>query len=404
MPQPEALPAQYWLRAGHVTLESGIAANGCVRIAHGRIQRIATRTDDDAPCFDFGDALLAPGFVDLHIHGREGCDVMDATRTSLETISRSLAAHGVTGFLGTTVTSDWGSTLAAFRCLGKAWREGLSGAQLLGAYSEGLFFANRHKGAHNEQFFLPLEQHYFEQIIAAADGALKVLALAAELEHAEPSIRWLRAHGIRVMLGHTDASFDQASAALAAGACGGVHVFNGMRGIHHRDPGCTGAVLMHERAMVEVIADGVHLHPQILKLIQRLKPLEQITLISDCINAGGLPDGQYRLGKLDVVVRDGVSRTLHGSLAGSTLTLEQAVRNMTRLAGSTLHEAITMASLNPARFLDLADELGSISEGKRASLTVLDPQGEVIATLVDGRCVFQREVILPEHSSSLHHG
>ncbi len=391
----ETLPTHYWLRVGHVALETGITGNTCVRVADGRIQRLAAHADDAAPCFDFGDALLSPGFIDLHIHGREGCDVMDATRDSLETISRSLAAHGVTGFLGTTVTSDWDSTLAAFRCLGQIWREGLSGtqlpgAQLLGAYSEGLFFANRHKGAHNENYFLPLEQRYFEQIIAAADGALKVLALAPELEHAESIIRWLRAQGIRVMLGHTDASFDQARAALAAGACGGVHVFNGMRGIHHRDPGCTGAVLMDDKAMVEVIADGVHLHPQILKLVQRLKPLDQISLISDCINAGGLPDGQYTLGKLDVLVRDGVSRTLNGSLAGSTLTLERAVRNMTRLAGSSLHEAITMASLNPARFLGLDNELGSIAAGKRASLTVLDAQGDVVATLVDGRCVYSR--------------
>lgn len=278
--------------------------------------------------------------------------------------------------------------MAALNTLGVARKQGLGGAEILGAYSEGLFFAHRHKGAHNEEYFLPLKTETLDALIAAADGSLKSLALAPELDHADEFIAYLKGKGVRVMLGHTDADYEQTLHALRAGACGGVHVFNGMRGIHHRDPGCTGAVLMHPEAMVEVIADGVHVHPTILQMIVRLKGPERTALVSDCINAGGLPDGRYRLGKLDVVVDHGISRTLTGSLAGSTLTLDQAVANMTRLAGIELRHAINMASLVPARFLALDERLGSIAAGKLASMAVLDEVLAVQATWVRGRLIY----------------
>jgi len=193
------------------------------------------------------------------------------------------------------------------------------------------------------------------------------------------------------MLGHTNADHQQTCDALHAGACGGVHVFNGMKGIHHRDPGTAGAVLLDKDAYVEVIADGIHLHPAILEMIYRLKGSNKMGLISDCIVAGGLSDGIYRLGMLDVNVVDGVARTESGSLAGSTLTLEKAILNLITMAKIPPLEAVHMASLIPAEFLGVEASLGSIAVGKRACLTVVDNDYQVQATLVDGQLVYSKD-------------
>jgi N-acetylglucosamine-6-phosphate deacetylase len=382
-----SLSNQYYLRAKQVFTENGIEDNTHILIKNGVISSINEPRIESIPIYDLGSYNLLPGFLDLHIHGREGCDIMDATRDSIETISTSLAKHGVVGFLGTTVTSTWDNTLAAFKSIGEAYKNQPSGALVLGAYNEGLFFTEDHKGAHDEKYFLPLTKKNIDDIIIAADGALKVVALAPELPGSEEIINHLASKGIKPMLGHTNANYQQTCDALHSGACGGVHVFNGMSGIHHRDPGCAGAVLIDENAYVEVIADGVHLHPAILKLIYRMKGPNNMGLISDCIVAGGMKDGTYKLGMLDVKVLDGVARTDSGSLAGSTLTLEKAIVNLITLAEIPPLEAVHMASLIPAKLLGLSDSLGSIAINKRACLTVVDDNFKVHATIIDGRLV-----------------
>lgn len=383
-----SLPTRYYLKAAKIFAEHGILNNHYLLVENGNIAALESTPSQDAAIIDLGDLQLIPGMLDLHIHGREGCDIMDANTASINTISRSLVKHGVVGFLGTTVTSTWQNTLDAFRCLGESYHHQPDGALLLGAYNEGLFFTNDHKGAHDEAYFLPLSQTNLDAIIEAAQGALKVVALAPELENSSEMIRYLKQKGIRTMLGHTGANYQQACDALHAGACGGVHVFNGMSGIHHREPGCAGAVLLEKDAYVEVIADGVHLHPAILQLIYRLKGAEQMGLISDCINAGGLNDGQYRLGMLDVNVNNGIARTTGGALAGSTLTLEKAVANLIKLADIPPLDGVHAASLRPAQFLGIDDQLGSIKIGKRACLAVTDQAFNVQATFIDGQAVF----------------
>jgi len=382
--------SDFYIAAGQIFLEDRIATDRYVRIRDGIIAGFSQHPERNIPVLEFPDKKLVPGFIDLHIHGRDGCDVMDAKQSSLETISHSLAKYGVTGFLATTVTTTWEKTLAAFSAIGKASEGKMPGAQLLGAYNEGLFFCHKHKGAHDDDYFLPLTRERIDQIIVASRGTLRVLAMAPEVNPSDDIIPYLVSRGVRVMLGHTNANYDQTCAALDAGACGGVHVFNGMSGIHHRDPGCAGAVLLNDSAIVEVIADGVHLHPAILQLIYRVKDKRKIALISDCINAGGLKDGRYKLGELDVEVNEGVARTETGSLAGSTLTLNKAVCNLTRLAGIAPLDAVHMASLVPAHFLGLQQSLGSIAVGKRANLVLLDEAGDVAVTFMDGRPVFNR--------------
>ncbi|PKF56648.1 N-acetylglucosamine-6-phosphate deacetylase [Alteromonadales bacterium alter-6D02] len=377
----------YALKAATIVGEDNNYTDHYLVIKAGVINAITASLDPAIPCIDLGETTLVPGLIDLHIHGRQGCDVMDATMTSMTTISNSLASHGVTGFLATTVTSSWQETLDAMNNIGQASQQTMSGAQVLGGYSEGLFFTNEHKGAHNEQYFLELTHQRIDDLINASNHHLKVLALAPEIANACEMIEYLNEKKIKVMLGHTDATYDETLDAINAGACGGVHVFNGMRGIHHREPGCTGAVLVHN-TNVEVIADGIHLHPAILKMICQLKKQQQITLISDCSNAGGLGDGHYQLGKTAIEVKDGVARTQSGSLAGSTLTLEKAVFNLSNMAEIELRDAIHMASLSPAQFLGIDKTVGSIALGKQADLAILDPHGKVQATIIQGRCIY----------------
>ncbi len=380
----------YYLSASRTYLEDQIKKNAFILVENGLISAIHEQPQSDIRVLDLGNYKILPGLIDLHIHGRNGCDVMDAKLSSLETISSSLSEYGIVGFLATTVTSSWEKSLAAFSVIGDAAIKKMPGAQVLGAYNEGLFFSNEHKGAHNEQFFLTLTKERIDQIYHASKGSLKVLAMAPEVDGAADLIPYLKSLGVRVMLGHTNANWAQTCCALNAGASGGVHVFNGMSGIHHRDPGCAGAVLMDDDAFVEVIADGVHLHPAILKMIYRLKGTKKITLISDCINAGGLSDGAYRLGELDVSVEKGVARTLKGSLAGSTLTLNRAIENYVSLAGISEVDAINMASIVPAKFLGMSDSIGSIAINKRACFAIADDTGDIAATIIDGDLVFSK--------------
>ncbi|MBB1420935.1 N-acetylglucosamine-6-phosphate deacetylase [Pseudoalteromonas sp. SG43-7] len=380
----------FYVKADVIYCQERVLKNHFMLVENGIISHFTQNPTAGVPIDDYGNAAIIPGLIDLHIHGREGCDVIDCKMSSIETISCSLAEHGVTGFLATTVTTDWQQTLNAMSVIGQAYTQQPSGAQVLGGYSEGLFFSEVHKGAHNQDYFLELSQSHLEAMINAANGSLKVVALAPEKPGANALIKFLTEQGIRVMLGHCDANYEQTQSALEHGACGGVHVFNGMRGIHHRDPGCAGAVLMNDDAFVEVIADGVHLHPTILKLIYKLKGPQKIALISDCINAGGLNDGEYKLGKMDVVVQQGVARTASGSLAGSTLTLEQAVKNMHQLGSVELREAINMASIVPAQFLNIASQVGSLAEGKHANFAILNSDFSIQATYVKGqRCFFK---------------
>lgn len=382
---------RFYLKAKQVFTEHGIKANHYVLVENGLIKDICGTAILNVPVFDLADNQLMPGFIDMHIHGREGCDVMDAKLSSLNTISASLAQHGVVGFLATTVTAKWQDSLKAFSTIGEAAHTSLEGAQVLGAYNEGLFFTDEHKGAHNEKFFLRLTKERVDAIYAATQGTLKVVAMAPEFEDSKEMITYLDSLGVKVMLGHTNANYQQTVNALDAGACGGVHIFNGMSGIHHRDPGCAGAVLMDPNAIAEVIADGVHLHPTIMQMVYKLKGPEKMALISDCINAGGFSDGTYRLGELDVFVKDGVARTASGSLAGSTLTLETAVENLVKLAQVPLLEAVHMASLVPATFLGLGDQLGSIAVNKRANFAIMNNSQQVQATMIDGQVVYQQE-------------
>nr|WP_310617477.1 N-acetylglucosamine-6-phosphate deacetylase [Pantoea cypripedii] len=316
--------------------------------------------------------LLCPAYIDTHVHGGAGVDVMDDDPTALLTLAQHKAREGVGAWLATTVTAPLPEIIQALRRIAD-YRHHPSGAQLLGSYLEGPWFTAENRGAHLPEWFRELDINEIDQMIDVAQGTLRMVALAPEKPAALAAIRHLKARGVRVMLGHSAASYDQTLAALDAGADGLVHCFNGMRGLHHREPGMTGAGLSDARALLELIADGHHVHPAVLRLTCQCAQ-QRIILITDAMRAAGMPDGLYSICGHDVEMRAGVVRTAQGGLAGSTLALDAAVRNMVAHGGVSSQQAIEMASLHPARLLGIAHQLGTLAPGKQANLLALNDQ------------------------------
>ncbi|HAS6237981.1 TPA: N-acetylglucosamine-6-phosphate deacetylase [Vibrio vulnificus] len=340
---------------------------------------------------DLGAVSLMPGLIDSHVHGSQGCDVMDATHASLNTMSRYFASLGVTAFVATTVTAPVAKIRAALAQVAKSKQQGVEGAEILGAYLEGPYFTEKNKGAHPTQWFRELAVEELDNWISYSDNQLLKVALAPEKEGALAAIRYLANQGISVMLGHTDASYQQVKLALDAGAKGIVHCYNGMRGLHHRDPGVVGAGLLHPECYVEMIADGHHVHPAAIEVAHRCCG-SRMTLITDAMCATGMPDGQYTLGEYQVEMKQGVVTTPEGGLAGSTLTLIEGVKNIQRWLNLPFEQAWLMASHTPAKSLGIQHQLGTLEVGKRASMVALGSDFSIDKTWVNGRLVFDAVV------------
>ncbi|ENM5784715.1 N-acetylglucosamine-6-phosphate deacetylase [Vibrio metoecus] len=340
---------------------------------------------------NLGQVDLLPGLLDSHVHGSKGCDVMDATHESLNTLSLYFASLGVTAFVATTVTAPVAKIRAALTQVAKSKQEGVAGAEILGAYLEGPYFTEKNKGAHPTQWFRELALEELDDWISYSDNQLLKVALAPEKSGALEAIRYLDAHGVKVMLGHSDASYEQVQLALDAGAKGIVHCYNGMRGLHHRDPGVVGAGLLHPECYVEMIADGHHVHPAAIEVAHRCCG-SRMTLITDAMCATGMPDGQYTLGEYQVEMKQGVVTTQSGGLAGSTLTLLDGVKNIQRWLNLPVEQAWLMASLTPATSLGIQHQLGTLEVGKYASMVAISSDFSIEKTWVKGRLVFDAVV------------
>jgi len=346
---------------------------------------------NNSQMLDYSDFWLIPGLIDTHAHGAMGCDVMDASHHSLDTMSQYFASLGVTGFLPTTMTANKTDICAALRQIHRSKIQGVQGAEILGGYLEGPFFNPAYKGAQPAEHFLEINRSDLDDFLQAAQGSLSSIALAPEQLLAPSLIPYLKQQGLRVMLGHTNATYEQTMAALNAGADGVVHCFNGMRGLHHREPGVVGAALSCPHCYTELIADGQHVHPAIMKLSYQLKGSEYLNLITDSVPSSGLADGDYFLGSVPINIQRGVARTAEGGLAGSTLQLLHAVRDACSWFDINLHTALKMASLTPATLLGIEDKYGSIKIGKQACFSVIDQQFNVQAAWVNGQKVYQKE-------------
>lgn len=336
---------------------------------------------------------LVPGFIDLHVHGADGAEVMDGTLGALQAIGRFHAQHGTTGWLPTTLTasvSELETSLKAAHVL-RTDESQLDGAAVLGVHLEGPFISPHRVGAQNPDHVLPPTVDVMKHLLDVAPGTVKKVTLAPDQPGALEVIAWLQSQGVIASIGHTDGTFAETMRGIEAGATHATHLFNAMRGLHHRDGGVVGACLLSEKVICELIADGHHVDVEVMKLAVRIKGKEGIALITDAISATGKPNGCYRLGGLDIVVTDGKSLLSDGhTIAGSTLTMGQAVRNMVQLVGVSLLDAIEMASTTPARELGLAHQKGRIAVGYDADVVLLDEQLQVTRTLVHGREVFCR--------------
>ncbi|MGO8984834.1 MAG: N-acetylglucosamine-6-phosphate deacetylase [Terriglobales bacterium] len=370
-------------------------------VEQGRVREISARRNRQAPAgvplSHFADGIIVPGYVDLHVHGSAGWDVMDDNVSALPAIEHLLARHGVTSYLPTTVTAPMDVTLRALDRLAQAIenreveREPRNHNKKarslpLGIHLEGPFISHSRRGVHPPEYLLDPTPACFEQFWQAARGRIRMMTIAPELEGAPEVIAEATRKGVCVSLGHSDADLDATQRGIAAGARHATHTFNAMRPLDHstldrRSPGILGAVLTDQRVSADIIADGIHVHPTVVKLFAHAKGPEQTVLITDAVSATGMPDGRYRLGSFEVDVRDGKC-TLDGKLAGSVLTLDRAVRNLARFAEWDLPQAVAAASRNPARVARL--NKGALEVGADADFLILSAEGEVLRTFIGG--------------------
>lgn len=333
--------------------------------------------------------IAVPGFVDTHVHGIEGVELYRGRSSDLEKAARSFVKYGVTTFIPTSVTLPHDETIEFLQSVKHLCENPVDGgARVGGAYLEGPFINPEAKGAQNPEFIRAPSIEEFREFLRAGAPHLKVIALAPELEGAMSLIAFARKSGVHVAAGHTKASYEVGLEAIANGLDRATHVFNAMTRFHHREPGIAIALLESERVYVEVIADLIHLHPATIKLVYRVAGPKRMTLVTDAISAAGLSDGVYELGGLKVIVEKGVARLESGALAGSTLTMDRAVRNCVSI-GIPLAHAIASATETPAKSIDL-DRVGCLEPGCLADIAILDQDLRVVATIVGGVEVFRR--------------
>jgi|HubBroStandDraft_1064217.scaffolds.fasta_scaffold111763_2 N-acetylglucosamine-6-phosphate deacetylase len=385
---------------GRLLTPAGAVEHPVVLVEHGRILEVSTRNSRQLPAgvsiSDLGEGVMAPGYIDIHIHGSAGYDVMDDIADALPAIEHLLARHGVTSYFPTTVTAPMDKTLRALEHLADAIEErerennsadGKPRTLPLGIHLEGPFISHARRGVHPPEDLLAPTLTLFERFWQAARGRIRMMTIAPELEGATEVIAEAARRGVCVSLGHSDADFAAAERGIAVGARHATHTFNAMRPLDHstldhRSPGILGAVLTDARMSADIIADGVHLDPAIVKLFAKAKGPEQTVLITDAISATGMPEGRYRLGSLEVDVRDGKCMT-EGRLAGSVLTMDRAVRNLARFAEWDLAQAVAAASQNPARVARIANK-GILAAGADADFLILNAEGEVLRTFIGG--------------------
>jgi N-acetylglucosamine-6-phosphate deacetylase len=362
-----------------------------VLVEDGVIVEVASRAARQIPAharvLDFGEAILAPGLVDLHIHGSAGHDVMEADPSALPAVEQFLAKHGVSSYFPTTVTAPLDQTLAALDRLANAIEAGQhngSGlrAHPVGIHLEGPFLSHARRGVHPPQNLLQPSVSTFEKLWQAAHGHIRIMTIAPELEGVLEVIAEATRRGVCVSLGHSDADTKATRAAIEAGARHATHTFNAMRPLDHREPGILGAALTDSRLTADIIADGVHVDPAIIELFLRAKGPENAVLITDATAATGMPDGHYRLGTIDVEVKNGRCLS-NGHLAGSILTLDRAVHNIMQFTGSDLQSTLRLATLNPSRVTGLTNR-GRLEAGATADIVALSPAGEVRAIMIRG--------------------
>lgn len=375
------------IKGGTLLTPDKIVTSGCLLIEGGRIVALGQEMRvKGVQVIDARGMVIAPGFVDIHVHGSVDHDTMDATPESLEAMARFFASHGVTSFLPTTITAPRHKILAAIEAV-SSWSGTEDGAEALGVHMEGPHINVKKAGAQPAQYVRPAEPTEYQLFFAK--NVIKLVTLAVEIPENKALIAYALKRGARVAIGHSVATYDEVVESVSLGLTHATHTFNSMGRLDHRAPGTVGAVLDCDEITADVIADNIHVHPSMVRLLVKAKGIERVVLVTDAIRAAGMPDGLYDLGGQEVAVQNGIARTKQGSLAGSTLTMDKAVRNLMKAADLSLPLALQMATCNPARVVGVNDRKGTLSPGKDADILLLDDDHSVALTMVKGRVVYR---------------
>lgn len=378
-----------FIKSKHIVLENRILENGALEIDEGKIKSILESSENIAECVDYGDSIIGPGFVDTHIHGYSGHDVMDGDAEGLKIISNEILKIGVTSFLATTLTDTAENLNKTVKVIGDN-KESCKGAKIRGIFLEGPFFSLKYKGAQDHDCFSNPSIEKLKKWQELSGALIKKIAIAPELEGSEEFIKEAKKLGVYVAIGHTNASYDQVKSAVDAGANIFVHTYNAMSPLHHRNPGVVGAALTLDNVYAELICDGHHVHPAAADVVLKCRGSESVALITDCMMAGGMGDGNYKLGHFDVKVEDGTARLKSGNLAGSILKLKDSLKNVINWGIASPFEAIQMVSLVPAKSVGIDNVCGKIEIGREADLVVLDKNYDLEAVYLDGKKVKQQ--------------
>jgi N-acetylglucosamine-6-phosphate deacetylase len=364
-----------------------------VIIEDGRVLSIGSRVADELPhlpedrLLDFPGATLAPAFFDVHNHGAAGHDVMEATPEALTAMGRFLASHGTGSYLATTVTAPVDATLRSLAGLARLIAHPPAPDEPLtwpiGIHLEGPFLSHNKRGVHPPALLLEPDMALFDRLYDAAEGHIRLMTLAPELPGAIEFAAHATARGVRVSIGHSNATAAEARAVIAAGAVSATHTFNAMRPLDHREPGILGVVLTDDSLFAELICDGIHNTPEMSRIWWRSKGPERGILITDAMSAAGMPDGDYQLGGFTVQVANGRA-SLGDVLAGSVLSLDKALTNFLAFTDAHLEDALRLLTSNPAAMTGLASRAGTLSVGGPANLVAVDSTGKLVGSVIGG--------------------
>lgn len=380
------------LKAKYIVLKDSMLEDSAILIEDKKIKKILRNDEiygnnlvDGEDIIDYKDSIICPGFVDTHVHGFCGHDFMDKSEEGLKSICKDILRAGVTSILATTLTASEEDIIEVVDIVKK--NKDTYGAKIQGIFLEGPFFTEKYKGAQNPKYFLKPEIEKLRKWQDIAGGLIKKIGLAPELEGSVAFAEKAREMGIYVALGHSDASYEEAKNVVDAGANIFVHTYNGMSGLHHRNPGMVGAAMTLRNVFAELICDGHHVHPAAADVLVRARGYNSVALISDCMMAGGMPVGKYKLGDFDVELDGETVRLENGSLAGSVLKMVDAVRNLVRWGIASPFEAIQMATQVPAKSVGIDNVCGIIEEGRNADILILDKEFSILDVYLDGQKV-----------------
>lgn len=385
--------SRYLIKGLKVHSEQGIIKQGALMVQGEIIEDIFTQDQHQRFCekntFHFpANYHLIPGFIDMHIHGVSGFDIMDGRKDALRTICKDLPKEGTTSFLATTITHTQEQIEKALTNLRAT---SIEGAEILGIHLEGPFLSSQKAGAHRKDLLIPPEIALFERWQKLSGHRIKVVTIDPEIENGLEFIEYLAKNQVIPSIGHTNASFETALEAIDKGAHYATHLFNAMTPIHQRQPGCSIAAILHPQLSAELIADGIHLHPAMIHLAYEIKGADKLLLITDSIRAKGLGNGEYELGGQKVYVAEDRATLKDGTIAGSILAMDEAFRNVYHYLKCPFEDMLKMCSSNQAKALGIYRQKGSLAKGKDADLVVLDEGLNPVLTLCRGSISFEKK-------------